>query len=431
MKIFRILIYRIIVVSFSPLFFLTLLVSALIVRFSISKSQKPRLVWGSTPLINNSYWSKSMVMAGFVSHTYTFDFYSSINNRNDWDRILSEEFPFVPRPIKPFFAFIVSLYKYDIFFISFNGFFIGNTPLRSLQAHFLKLAGKKVIVIPYGSDSYVYRNIRSVGLIHGLLMSYPQASVQQERIFRDVEYWVRYADAVLPGFMCSDGFGRWDALTPSPLVLDLQTWKPSIRNNSSTGMRDYVVVAHAPNHRGFKGTEFVLHAVDQLCAEGYKVKLVLLEKIQNNEVRRILYEEVDILVDQIVFTGYALNALEGMASGLPTISNLDDKTYVVPMRRWSYFNECPLVSATPENLIDVLRKLVNRPHLRKELGKAGRQYAEKYHGFESAQYLFSNLIEYVHGRKTSLMNLYHPLLGEYPNRSPKIEHPLVENHIID
>ena len=35
------------------------------------------------------------------------------------------------------------------------------------------------------------------------------------------------------------------------------------------------------------------------------------------------------------------------------------------------------------------------------------------------------------GRKESIINLYHPILGDYPNRSPKIEHPLVKNRIVD
>ena len=157
----------------------------------------------------------------------------------------------------------------------------------------------------------------------------------------------------------------------------------------------------------------------------------MLEKLQNSEIRRILAEEVDILVEQLIFIGHGLNGLEGMASGLPTISNLEDENYVLPLRRWPYFNECPLISATPENLVDVLRKLVTRPELRKQLGKASREYVEKYHGLDSAQYLFTNVIKYVYGSKESLINLYHPLLGEYPNRSPKIQHPMVNNRIVD
>ena len=53
---------------------------------------------------------------------------ANINKREDWDRILSEEYPLVWWPFKPFIAFVTALFKYDVFFISFNGFFISAKP---------------------------------------------------------------------------------------------------------------------------------------------------------------------------------------------------------------------------------------------------------------------------------------------------------------
>lgn len=406
-------------------------VCALLARLQKKDLKKPRIVWGSTPIINNSYWSRAMIKAGYRSETYTHDHYSQINKRDNWNKILSEEYSLIPIHAKRLVAFIHSLFLYDIFFISFNGFFIGNTSARFFQSQILKIAGKKTVLIPYGSDAYVYKNIRSTSLIHGHLISYPLQSKMQQIIAKDVEYWVKNADAVLPGFMFPDGFGRWDALLPSPLCIDLDEWTPSNKNSFANGVNEEVVIVHSPNHRGFKGSEFVIKAVEDLKNEGYKINLILCERIQNERVREILQSEADILVEQLIFTGHGLNGLEGLASGLPTISNLEDETYTLPLRRWSYFSECPLVSATPENLVEVLRKLVTKPELRHQLGAAGRAYVEKYHGLDSAQYLFSNVIDYVYGRKESLINLYHPLLGEYPNRLPKIQHPLVNNRIVD
>jgi hypothetical protein len=231
--------------------------------------------------------------------------------------------------------------------------------------------------------------------------------------------------------MGPDGIGRWDVLAPSSLSLDIDTWVASKRVNLSSGTDEKVVIAHAPNHRGFKGSEFVVCAVEKLKQEGLNVELLLFEKMQNTEVRKKMAEDVDILVEQIIVTGHGLNGLEGMASGLPTLSNLEDTGYVLPMRRWSHFDECPLISATPETLVDVLRQLVKNPELRQTLGKASRAYVEKYHGLDSTQFLFTNVIDYLYGRKDSLINLYHPILGDYPQRLPKIKHPLVNNKIID
>lgn len=424
--------YFVIMIVSSVIFLLVAFSCAVFVRLTnVAKSDKPRLVWGSDPIINNAYWSRAMVNLGFCSETFTTDFYATINKRSDWDRIISEEYSFVPGRLKPFVAFVEGLFDYDVFFLSFNGYFVGATPAKFFQSFLFKIANKKVVIVPYGSDSYVYRNVRSTSTLHGLLMSYPLASTRQNAIVNNVEYWTKRADVILPGFNGPDGFGRWEVLIPSQLFIDLDQWNFSTRRSQANGIDGEVVVVHAPNHRGFKGSEFVYDAIKKLKGEGLKVKLLILEKLQNTQVKNVLEQGADILIEQLIVTGHGMNGLEGLASGLPTISNLEDETYTTPMRRWSYFNECPLVSATPENLVDVLKRLVTRPELRHELGKAGRAYAEKYHGLDSAQYLFSNVIEYVYGRKDSLINLYHPLLGEYPNRSPKVEHPLINNRIVD
>lgn len=417
---------------FIELFFVfVIFLAAIIARLLGSSLKSPRIVWGSTPIINNSYWSNALKELGYKSETYTTHFYS-INKRSDWDILLTEKFRFIPEFVKPFLAFIESLFRYDIFFISCDGFFLGRSHLRNLQAIFLKIALKKIVIIPYGSDSYVYNRIRSTGLIHGLMMSYPRASNEQQRISEQVDYWVKYADVVIPGWMGVDGFGRWDVLTPSVLSLDLNSWKSKIKKDKDAdGKNGIVKIAHAPNHRGFKGTEFIIEAVNLLKKEGLLVELILIEGMQNTEVKKSLQFGTDILVEQLIFTGHGLNGLEGLACGLPVISNLEDDSYVLPFRRWSFFNECPIVSASPENITEVLRKLVTNPSLRSELGIAGRKYAEKYHGNDSTQYLVGEIINFLQGKRESLINLYHPIFGDYTNRSPKIKHPLVNNRIID
>lgn len=415
-----------------PAFALAGLFVGVYVRLTSGGYRKPRLVWGSTPLINNRHWSRAMRSARYSSETFTYSYYATINQRADWDRVLDEEWPLCPTAFKPMLAFLRSLLDYDVFFISADGFFVGMMPgLWRLQWPLLRLSGKKTVFVPYGGDAYVYRRIHSTALLHGLLASYPEAARMQDQIQARVDYWCRHADACLSTVMGTDGFGRWDVLLASPLCLDLTEWHASIRQSRADGRNGVVTICHAPNHRGFKGSEFVVEAVKQLQDEGLQVELLLLEKMQNAEVRRVLQEKADILVEQLIFTGHGLNGLEGLASGIPVISNLEDETYLLPMRRWSYFSECPIVSATPENLVEVLRKLVTRPELRSVLGKAARQYAEKYHGEDSAVYLFEAVIDYVYGRSPSLINLYHPLLGEHPRRLPRIEHPLVNNRIVD
>ena len=69
------------------------------------------------------------------------------------------------------------------------------------------------------------------------------------------------------------------------------------------------------------------------------VELVLLEGVKNEVVKKVLFEQSDIHVEQLIGTGHGINAVEAMATGLPVVSNLDDENYTRPLRRWSYLNE--------------------------------------------------------------------------------------------
>lgn len=409
-----------------------ILASACLARLRRRRNgQATRIVWGSDPVINYSYWARAIRAAGYDSETFTNGVYGVINQRADWDRVVQEEYPLLPGRLKLVWAFICALFRYDVFVLSFNGFMLGHSPLWRVHALSLRLAGRKTVLLPYGSDYFVYRRLRSTTLLHGLLMSYPALARSQDETARRLDYWCRHADVVIPGMMGPDGSGRWDVLAPSSLCIDLDRWQPSKRHSDADGRGSTVFVAHAPNHRGFKGSEFVIDAVRRLQEEGLKVDLLLMEGIQNTEVQRLLHEDTDILVEQLIATGHGFNGVEGMATGLPVVANLEDDGFTLPFRRWSFLSECPIVSASPENLQERLRTLVTRPELRRELGKASRAYAEKYHGPKAAQDLFRAVLNHLDGEPVRLLHLYHPLLGELGRDAPRVRHPLVNNRIVD
>ena len=123
--------------------------------------------------------------------------------------------------------------------------------------------------------------------------------------------------------------------------------------------------------------------------------------------------------------------MEGMAHGVPVLSNLSDENYTRAFRRYSYLNECPILTSTPESIKEDLRILIKNPALRKDIGIASRKYVEKYHSNKTAQYVFTKVYDKIwYNKEVDLMNMFHPLNPDsYNNQSPKIEHPLIENKI--
>lgn len=393
-------------------------------------ARRTTLVWGSSPLISNKYWSEAMKAAGHDSLTIMAGVYR-INRRGDFDRYFEDFAPrWLPQPARLglglCFALLFVLRRARVMHMSYNGFALGHTWLWRLEARLFRMAGIQTILMPYGADAFIYSRVIDMSVRHGLLAHYPEQGRLETDITKRVDHWNKHADVVLAGLMV-DGQGRWDVPMNQIFVIDTAQWEPKVDYSPNDGRNGPVRVLHTPNHRTFKGTEFLIDAVERLRAEGLQVELVLLEGVPNDEVKRQM-RSADILAEQFLI-GYAFSGIEGMASGLPVMSNLESEAHTRIFRRFSFLNECPVVSSGPETLADNLRALVLDPELRETLGRASRAFAEKYHSYRTAQYLFGSIYENMfHGGEHDLMQLFHPLLSDY-NRQGRITHPLVESRL--
>ena len=414
------------------LFFPTLFLICLYERTRIGEVRK-NLFWGPVPIISNKYWAKALRGAGYISKTFVQEYYESINQKHDFDQYLVDCMPrklrsrLWVRGLGYYFAFIQSIHSFGVFHIPFSGGFLGPTAIWFVEPYLIRLAGRKTIVIPYGADFYAYSRVMDPSLRHALLLSYPEASKKERRLKAQVESWTKMADIVVGGFMF-DGLGRWDVLTTNPFVIDIQEWKEKESYSDADGMNNEVKIVHTPNHRGFKGTEFLMAAVDTLREEGLKIKLILVENQQNDSVKTLM-SNADILVEQVIYTGYAFSGIEGMCSGLPVLANLENDQYTTVLRRYSFLDECPVLSTSPENLVSNLRALVSNPDLRKNLGQAGVKYVKKYHSYATAVALFSTIYEKIWDETNhDLLNYFHPLKSTVFPASKKLTKPLSEKN---
>lgn len=407
--------------------------AAVVLLCLVLPKRRRDLVWGPTPIINNKYWARAMRQAGWPSRTFMGAYYASINRRDDFDGYYEDVLPAWIRPAKlrnhlaPLAALLHLVRTARVVHLPFSGGPLGHTRFWRLEGWLLRRAGIRTVLLPYGSDAYMYSQVADPSVRQGLLANYPAEARREPEIARRVRYWSTHADCVVCGVM-PDGFGRWDIPTPSILQIDTDQWRPRAAYSPHDGTTGPVRVIHTPNHRGFKGTEFLQDAVERLRAEGLQVELVLVERVPNEQVRELL-AGADILAEQFLI-GYALSAIEGMACGLPVMSNLESEFHTRVYRRFAFLDECPILSTSPETLVDNLRALVTNPALREELGRAGRAYVEKYHSYEAAQFMFGAIYDrLLHGRDVDLMNLFHPLKSEYNRRRPRVRHPLVDSRL--
>lgn len=357
-------------------------------------------------------------------------YYEAINTKTDFDKYFDDLLPrilrvkYLNQVAHLFFVWYYVINNAKYFVMSYDGV-VFHKYFWKLEYLLFKLNGIKTIVIPYGDDVWMMSKIRDTSRTNSLLISYPHLVAKEKITTKKVFFWAKYADVVLSGFATNNGMPRWDIALLSFLQIDTREWVQKQHYSSNDGRNGEVKIIHTPNHRGCKGTEFLQVAVEELKQEGLLIELILMEKMKNTEVRRMM-QEVDILAEQFIATNYALSAIEGLASGLPVLSNLEDESLVKMFRRYSFLNECPVLSTTPETLKNNLRLLITNPKLRYELGILGRQFAEKYHSYKMTKFLFTNIFDKLSGKDVDLINLYHPLLSSYVKNN-YIRTPLEKN----
>lgn len=372
------------------------------------RPDRPRLLWGTTPLMSFTYLSRALRDAGHVSESAVVDVYG-ITAREDFDHyVLSERvrpaaLRYFASTLKAYLFFARSLWQYDVFHYNFHGGLLRLTPLAGLELAFLSLCGKRIALLPYGSDAFVYDHIPDLSWRGMLMIDYAVNGDRAHELERKVRRWSRRADVVVGSLVHIACLPRWDVLPLTSYPVDTDALEPVYPRTEGP-----VRIVHPTNHRGTKGTEFVLDALKRLREDGHDVELHVIERMPNARALELI-AGADIFIDQLVF-GYALAALEGLALGKVVISGIEDNAAYLPFRRYSYLNECPIVAAGPETVYDVLRDLLARRDEWPEIGRRSRQYAERRHSPAAARELYGAIYRKIwDGEDVDLINFYHPM----------------------
>lgn len=135
-------------------------------------------------------------------------------------------------------------------------------------------------------------------------------------------------------------------------------------------------VVHASNHRHFKGSRFLLEAVEKLKQEGFAVELTLVERVPHEEAMK-LYQQADIIADQFIIGTFGYFAIEGMGLGKPVLCYIRKQDYLLSPE------ECPIVNCPATQIESVLRDLLAQPARIRDLGLRGRKYVEKHFSVDS------------------------------------------------
>lgn len=235
---------------------------------------------------------------------------------------------------------------------------------------YLKSKGKKIVSIFCGNDvrwhyasnqEYEKYGLRSIDFGDG----YSKGIAHLEQKLKKLRIAEKYSDAVVSRVdqaqLALRPYYRWHMLVRPENMM----FNPVQRQQNP-------VVAHAPSHRGLKGTKYVLEAFERLKSEGVEFTPLLIEGLPNQELLKKL-SDVDILIDQLLFPGTGKIASEALSAGCVVMSLMGYKNY--PQNNAP---ECPIVDVNPDTIYKELKRVILDYEFRKNTAAKGLDYVKRH-----------------------------------------------------
>lgn len=355
---------------------------------------------GPEPLINNIYHKKALIQQGYSVETFVDKVYFITK---DFDRV------FIPQSVivRTLFhalniMYLFSIFQYRCLYLYFNG-----GPLKStfilwrFEPQLYRLAGVRIVIMPYGSDVQDLTRTPNLLFRHVVNKDYPLSKQYRKIIAHKIDIWSKYADHVISGCDWVDYMFYWDTLMVAHFSIDIKLWHPIENTSVENDLTKPLRVLHAPNHREIKGSDYFIHAIEELRAEGEFIELVLVEKLPNEEIRRLI-NTVDLVADQLIIGWYAMFAIESMAMGKPVICYLrEDLKQLYINAGLIGENEIPLIDCSPANVKSVLRELLHDPSKLRDAGLRGPEYVRRHHSTESVGEVFTQINKAIGINKAS------------------------------
>jgi glycosyltransferase involved in cell wall biosynthesis len=341
-----------------------------------------RSLWAGRPIITLSLKSRAERSLGIRASSLV---YSTYYTTCDFDYNLSRLYA-VPGfgKLIPFGVFLWACVCVDrLHFYCDRGLIPSAKPfaVNFAELYVYRLLGIQVLFWTYGADVRSREATRALGepncCTECVLVGRACFCDERARV-KKVERLQKYSNAMFSmGDMTEYTPGSRNDLFFWPIDLhgkDAATYAPVYPEVTKAGP---LRIVHASNHRMFKGTHFLIDAVEDLKADGVPIELVLVEKVPNEKALEI-YRTADVIFDQCLIGFHGYFALEGMAMGKPVMCFIRK-----PQAYLLHPEECPIIRTSVDTLREDIRKLAADREQLREIGIRSRRYIETYFTIEA------------------------------------------------
>ncbi len=227
----------------------------------------------------------------------------------------------------------------------------------------LNKLGKKTIMQYWGSD------VRMVSIAK---KNNPYSKVKEtneDSIKRKLEHLSKYISNCFVDYELAEYVKDYHEkvhVTKSSIDLSKFSYTKFEKNDN-----DKLIIAHAPTAPEFKGTKFIVEAIESLKTN-YNIEFKLITGLSNDQAIEE-YKKADIIVDQLHMGTYGVFAVEAMALRKPVVCWISD------YMRELLPKDLPIIIANPDTIKSVLKNLFDNRDQLSLIGKKSREFVEKYH----------------------------------------------------
>jgi hypothetical protein len=143
-----------------------------------------------------------------------------------------------------------------------------------------------------------------------------------------------------------------------------------------------IKIVHAPTNREAKGSTYILAALEKLQkTHGQFIDVLLVENIPHAQAMKI-YQEADLVIDQILIGWYGGFAVETMKMGKPVIARIaeEDLHFIPPEMATDVLNT--VINANPNNIYQVIKKCIEDRTMLANYSELSLEYVRKWHNLE-------------------------------------------------
>lgn len=352
-------------------------------------------LWGVTPIAGLNFGRSADRFLNVRSESITFNSYYITS---EFDYNLSKLQDYIIQNHNELFytfrryVFAWALLRYDIFHFyndrgilePAGGYGSDRFGISILEMKTIRRAGKALFTYAYGADHRMRNKTLATDPLN-FCMECPEPG---KFCLCDDEGGMEMLETIRDNATRMIGCGLSLDLLPDARALNYLVVDTDALIPDSTAMtapsEGPLRVGHFPNHGFFKGSRFLIAAIEDLQAEGHAIELVQFSGLPREQILKSM-QTVDVVVDQLISGSFGLTAIEAMALGRPVICRLRDGIALASRQ------ECPIIEADPSNIKTILLNIIQDRSLLDGLGDRGRYYAGRYHSIESLACRLSEL----------------------------------------